>query len=119
MTIRSLSLAAFIAAGCTTVAAEDITGHYRVEGVGPTGSAYAVTADIEMSFDNTCRINYSDGDAGICMVNGTTVTGAYIVRGKPGLVIYEIRSDGSLEGIFVEDFHGGRFIGKEKLTPIR
>jgi len=101
------------------VAAQDISGRYRVEGVSPAGSAYTVTADIEMSADNTCGITYSDGDAGIYMVNGTTVTGAYVVHGKPRIIIYEIRGDGSLEGNFVEEFRGKRFIGKEKLTPVR
>jgi hypothetical protein len=117
MVIRTVLFAALMAAGCTGAAATDISGHYRMEGVSTTGSAYSGTADIVMSFENTCRITYSDGPAGICMLNEKTVTGAYIVHGKAGLVIYEIQSDGSLEGIFIDDFHGGRF-GKEKLTPM-
>jgi hypothetical protein len=116
--IRTVLFAALIAAGSTAAAATDISGHYRMEGVSPTGSAYSGKADIVMSFENTCRINYSDGSAGICMMNRNNVTAAYLVHGKLGLVIYEIRSDGTLEGILIDDFHGGRF-GKEKLIPIR
>jgi hypothetical protein len=39
------------------------------------------------------------------------------VHGKTGLVIYEIQNDGSLKGIFIDDFHGGKF-GRETLTPM-
>jgi len=119
MIIRVAGLAAVMAAGCTPVAAGDIAGHYRMEGVSTTGSAYSGTADITMSFENTCRIRYSDGFEGICMLSGDrTVTAAYIVHGKAGLAIYEAQSDGSLVGTFIDDFHGGKF-GKEKLTPLR
>src|SRR5919109_761922 len=87
-----------MAARSAAAAAEDISGHYRMERVSTTGSAYSGTADIAMSFENTCRIRYSDGREGICMLNGRTVTAAYIVHGKTGLAIYGIQSDGSRRG---------------------
>ena len=118
MASRIVGFAALIAAWCTTAAAQDVGGHYRMAGTDTKGVAYAGSADIEMTADNTCRITFSDGFSGICMVKGTTLTAAYMVHGKVGLVIYEISGDGSLQGTFIDDYHGGG-IGKEALTPNR
>ena len=117
MATRIAAFAAIIAALCTPAAAKDIGGHYRMEGTDTTGIAYAGTADIAMTAENICRITFSDGFSGICMVKGATVMLAYIVHGKAGLAVYEISGDGSLQGVFIDDYHGGG-IGKETLTPI-
>jgi hypothetical protein len=127
MAARTVTFAAAIGAGytasaaqngCTASAAENLGGRYRMEGVTQAGSSYSGTAEIVMMSTNTCRIKFSDGSAGICMFEGVTISVAYLVHGKLGLSIYEICSDGSLQGRFIDDYHG-EGIGKEKLTPIR
>lgn len=118
MTIRIITFAAFIYAGCTVAAAQDIAGSYRTEGTSTTGASYTENADIEMTGETTCRIKFSSGFSGICMLMGKTLTVSYLVHGKAGLGIYEVFDDGSIEGIFIDDFHGGG-IGKEKLIPLR
>jgi hypothetical protein len=112
------ALAAFTFAGFGTARAGDISGHYKMDGTDTTGIAYDGTADIAMASESSCRITFSDGWEGICMLKGTSLAVAYIVHGKVGLAVYEISSDGSMKGIFVDDYHGGG-IGNEKLTPIR
>ena len=57
-----------------------------------------------MISESNCRITFSDGFAGTCMVKGTTFAVAYTVHGKLGLSVHEIHSDGSLEGLFVDDY---------------
>jgi hypothetical protein len=53
------------------------------------------------------------------MLDGTTLYVASVVHGKPQLGIYEIASDGSMEGVFTDNFHGkGGNIHREKLTPV-
>ncbi len=37
---------------------------------------------------------------------------------RPGVGIYEVAKDGTIEGTFFDDFHKAE-IGREKLTPIR
>ena len=117
MAIRIALFAAVLAGGCNTAAAGDIGGHYRMEGTSTTGAAYTGVADIAMTSASTCRITFSDGFAGICLVKDTTFAVAYIVHGKAGLTVYEICSDGSLQGFNIDDYHGGG-IGKEKLSPV-
>ena len=107
-----------MALACTAAAAGDVSGHYRMEGTDTTGITYAGTADIIMTSETTCRIAFSDGSEGICILKGTTVAVAYLVHGKVGLTLYEISGDGTLEGPFIDDYHGGG-IGKETLKPAR
>jgi hypothetical protein len=124
MTRKVFVLAAFIALLCPVVAAQDIGGRYKSEGTDPAGGHFSLTAEIEMLPENTCRIKWSDGSSGICFLTGTTFSIAYIIHGAVGLGVYEVSSDGTIEGPFIDDFHGGGIgtggkIGTEKLTPIR
>ena len=119
MVVRFIIFAALMAAGGIGAAAQNISGHYRMEGTNSLYGEYSGTADIEivaMSAGNICRVEYSDGDAGISMLKVTTLAVAYLVRGRIGIIVYEISRDGSMQGLFVED---GGVSGKEKLTPIR
>jgi hypothetical protein len=118
MAIRIAALAAFIAAGYTAAAAQDIGGRYRTECTLQTGSSCSGTAEIVMTSENTCSIKWDDGTAGLCMLRGTTLSLGYIVHGVAGLGVYEVSADGSLEGVFIDNYHGKGF-GKEKLVPIR
>ena len=117
MASRMTLTAAFLAAAVNLATAE-ISGHYRMDGVDTKGVTYAGTADISMSSESNCRIMYSDGFEGICMAKGTTFAVSYIVHGKLGLALYEIGSDGTLQGAFIDDFHGGS-VGRETLIPAR
>ncbi|WP_271892518.1 hypothetical protein [Candidatus Phyllobacterium onerii] len=122
--IRIAAFAAFVAAGSSVAAAEGIGGQYRSEGIDPADSHFSVTVEIEILAENTCRIKWSDGSKGICMLKGTTLSTAGIVHGTAQLGVYEVSSDGSIEGSFIDDYHGGGIgkggkIGKEKMTPIR
>lgn len=124
MTTRTGAFAAFVVAGCSVASAQDIGGSYKSEGTDPTGSHFSVTVQIEMLPQNACHIKWSDGSAGICMLKGTTFFMASIVHGTPQLGVYEVSSDGSIVGTFIDDFHGGGIgkggkIGTEKMTPIR
>ncbi|MFI0849308.1 hypothetical protein [Mesorhizobium sp. IMUNJ 23232] len=116
MALRRGLLIAFTAVGCGNAIAADITGHYRMEGVDTKGNSYSGSADISMSSESNCRIKFSDGFGGICLVSGDQLAVAYDVHGKLGLSLYEIGSDGSLDGTFIDDYHGGG-VGREKLTP--
>jgi hypothetical protein len=51
------------------------------------------------------------------MRSGNVFSAAYAMGKTIGLVIYEIRPDGSLLGTWTVDGHDG--VGTEKLTPVR
>jgi|GEM_PF-3954768 len=119
MTIRTTAFAALIATSSIDAAAGDIAGRYRAECTLPGGSPCSpATAEIEMTSERTCRIKWSSGEGGVCILDGTKFSAAYIIHGKSGLGVYDITPDGSIEGVFIDDVHGIGF-GKEKLTPIR
>lgn len=104
-------------AALSTAAAQDIGGTYSVEGANPSGSPYRGTAEIVVTSRNTCRITWSTGSTsqGICMRNENAFTAAYALGDKIGLVIYELKPDGSMEGLWtIADQNG---IGREVLTP--
>ena len=104
---------------CATAAgalAADIGGSYSVSGTNFDGSRYRGTAEIVVTTKNTCRITWNTGSTaeGICMRNGDTFATAYSMGDVVGLVIYEIRPDGTLEGLWtVADREG---VGTEVLT---
>jgi hypothetical protein len=119
MTIKIAAFAAFLAAGWTIAAAQDIGGRYQVQGTNANGSTYSGTAEITVTSKNTCRITWDTGStsSGICMRNGIAFSAGYVMGDSVGLVIYEIFSDGSMEGLWtVADREG---VGTEKLIPIR
>src|SRR5262245_11434130 len=118
MAMRAAIVLAFIVAGCIDAAA-GIAGKYRSECTLPTGAPCSLgTAEIEMTSENSCLIKWSTGEVGVCMLKGKTFSAGYIVHGKAALGVYDLCPDGSIEGVFIDDFHG-RGIGKEKLIPIR
>lgn len=118
MALKIALLIASAAGCCCNATAAEVGGHYRMEGVDTKGVTYAGSADVSMSSESDCRVKYSDGFEGICMLSGTTLVVAYDVHRKLGLAVYEIGSDGVLEGRFIDDYHGGG-VGREKLTPAR
>jgi hypothetical protein len=117
--IRTAVVAAFIAAcfATTAMAAEFNGGTYDVRGTNLDGSKYKGTAEITVTSSTTCRITWNVGteSSGICMRNGVALAAGYVLGKKVGLVIYEIRDDGTLDGIWtVADEDGS---GTELLIP--
>ncbi len=100
--------------------AQSIGGSYRVDGTNIDGSHYGGTAKIEITANTTCRIRWSTGSTsdGICMRNQNAFAAGYVFdSGEIGLVVYEIRPDGTLDGVWtIADTDGA---GTEVLTPIR
>ena len=109
-----------LVASVAAAPAEGLGGTYRVSGKNFDGSRYSGTAEIVVTSNTTCRIHWTTGGTtseGICMRNGTSFSEAYRLGNVVGLVIYEIKPDGSLEGLWtVADSSG---VGSEVLTPAR
>ncbi len=120
--IRTALASAVIALGCAGAAyadADNFTGgEYDVRGTNPDGSKYKGTAEITVTSNSTCRIVWqigSDESDGICMRNGIALAASYILGKDVGLVIYEIRDDDTLDGLWTIADHDG--IGTELLIP--
>ena len=115
--IGRLALAFWFSAFAFAAAAQDVSGRYAVEGRNFDGSRYRGTAEITVTSNNTCRIRWNTGSVseGICMRNGSTFAASYGQGGVVGLVIYEIRSDGRMEGLWTMADRDG--VGTETLTP--
>lgn len=115
--IRTLAAGALLAATCFGASAADIGGRYNVSGTNFDGSRYKGTARIVVTTKNTCRITWDTGSTaeGICMRNGDSFSAAYVMGKAIGLVIYELKRDGTLEGLWtIADQEG---VGTETLTP--
>jgi hypothetical protein len=103
--------------------AQSITGKYRVEGTNFDGSPYRGTAEIRAASDTSCVIRWRTGGGssfqdGICMRSGNTIAAAYIFSdGTPGLVIYRIGPDGTLDGVWTVAGQSGS--GRDVLIPAR
>jgi hypothetical protein len=116
------ALAAAAIAACLTApaAAQNVGGRYQVIGKNFNGSPYGGTAEITLTSNNTCRIVWVTGSTtsrGICMRNANAFTAGYVLNGKVGLVIYEMKGDGSLDGLWTIADQTG--VGAERLVPMR
>lgn len=104
----------------SSASAQTISGRYQVAGKNFNGSNYSGTAEIVTTSNNTCRISWVTGSTtsrGICMRNGNTFAAGYNMAGAVGLVIYEIKPDGSLDGLWTIADQPG--MGTERLVPIK
>lgn len=102
----------------TPASAQSIGGSYTVEGTNLDGSAYRGTARITLTSSTTCEIVWVTGGTtseGICMRNGPSFAAGYVLGDAIGLVIYELRPDGVLEGLWT--VAGAEGAGTEVLTP--
>jgi hypothetical protein len=112
--------AAGLAASVATAAAQEVGGKYRVTGTNLDGSRYSGTAEIVVTSPTTCRIAWVTGGTtsrGICMRRSNVFTAAYKLGNAVGLVIYAIKDDGVLDGIWtVADQRGA---GTDVLTPVK
>ena len=92
--------------------------HYKVAGTNPDGSPYSGAADITRASDTTCNITWTAGSTssnGICMRNGDAFAAGYVLRKDAGLVIYQVKEDGTLDGLWTVAGKNGT--GTEVLTP--
>lgn len=116
---RTLILAgALLALASPAAMAQSIGGDYTVEGTNLNGSNYSGTAKIVLTSETTCEIYWSTGPStsqGICMRNGNAFSAGYVLGEAIGLVIYQVREDGSMEGLWTIAGQAGT--GTEKLTP--
>ena len=98
--------------------AQSIGGSYSVRGTNLNGSAYGGTAKITLTSRTTCVIEWTTGgttSSGICSRNEKAFAAAYELNDAIGLVIYEVRNDGSLSGLWT--IAGQEGSGTEILTP--
>ncbi len=110
---------AIVAALSGAVSAQSIGGNYRVSGTNFNGSGYHGTATIAFSGNSNCHISWITGSTtsyGSCMRKGATFAAGYILSGAVGLVLYELRPDGSLVGTWTLAKQPGT--GTETLTPM-
>lgn len=101
-----------------SASAQSIGGSYVVEGTNFNGSPYGGSAQITLTSETTCVIEWVTGGTtsqGICMRNGGSFAAAYVLGNATGLVVYEVMDDGSLEGLWTIAGKDGN--GTEVLTP--
>ncbi|MBM3543779.1 MAG: hypothetical protein FJX44_04620 [Alphaproteobacteria bacterium] len=102
-----------------SAAAQNLPGKYEVEGKNLDGSPYSGTAEIVATTEVTCRITWQTGSTtseGICMRSGKSFAAGYVLGESVGLVVYEMKPDGSLVGTWTIADQDG--VGEEILTPI-
>src|SRR3569623_746469 len=83
--------------------AAEVGGHYIVEGTNFDGSQYTGTADITVTSNSTCNIEWTTGgnsSSGYCMLISNAFAAAYVLGQSVGLVVYEVKSNGQLDGIW-------------------
>lgn len=111
---------ALLLAGLVPAAAEEpvkLSGTYDVRGTNFDGSPYGGVAKITVTTRDTRRIVWDTGSeaVGICMRNGPAFAASYVMGKAIGLVIYRIREDGVLDGLWtIADTEGH---GTELLIP--
>jgi hypothetical protein len=109
-----------LAALASSASAQTISGRYQVQGKNFNGTNYSGTAEIVSTANNTCRITWVTGSTtsrGICMRNGNSFAAGYNMSGAVGLVIYEVKPDGSLDGLWTIADQPG--MGTERLVPVK
>ena len=118
--MRTLIAAFVIAAlAATAASAQSIGGRYSVKGTNFDGSPYGGTVTISRSSNTTCRIEWQTAgtsSSGFCMASHGALAAAYKLGNAVGLVLYELRPDGSLDGVWTLADKPGS--GTEVLTPI-
>ncbi|MBB4143105.1 hypothetical protein [Rhizobium rhizoryzae] len=78
-------------------------GTYDVRGTNLDGSKYQGTARIKLTSETTCSIEWKTGSTsstGICMLYENAFAASYILGKDVGLVVYEVKGNGVLEGVW-------------------
>ncbi len=115
---RLIASALLCALSAMPAAAQSIGGGYDVAGTNFDGSPYSGTAEITLTSETTCVIEWTTGSTtsqGICMRNDDAFAAGYILGDEIGLVVYKVMSDGSLHGLWT--LAGKEGNGTEVLTP--
>src|SRR6195952_1407832 len=76
---------------------------YDEVGTNPNGSKYTGTATVEIISDTTFSIRWKIGStaySGFGMRMNDTLAATYLVDGQPGLIVYKVGEDGTLEGLW-------------------
>jgi hypothetical protein len=115
----------FLVAGAGPAVAQDLSPRYTVTGVSADGSSgytasvrvapYGDTYGVVWEFPNSQEIYLGTG-----ILRGSTFAVVYQsprVPGPPGLVLYDIDSDGGLTGYF--SALGAKSVGAETWTPAK
>jgi hypothetical protein len=112
--------AAIAAMALPVVAQTNIGGRYNVAGTNLNGTTYSGEATITLTSETTCEIEWVTGSTtsvGICMRNDDSFSAAYRMDDVIGLIIYKVKGDGTMEGLWTIAGNGGA--GTEVLTPIQ
>ena len=116
--MRLACLFACLTALATPSFAQGVEGSYALRGTNPDGSSYVGSVEISAISEVTCEIVWSTGgqeSVGICMRYHNAFAAAYTLNEDIGLLIYEIRPDGSMEGTWTVAGQDG--VGTEILIP--
>jgi hypothetical protein len=115
---KLLAAALLCALSAMPAAAQSIGGSYDVAGTNFDGSPYSGTAEITLTSETTCTIEWTTGSTtseGICMRNDKAFAAGYVLGDEIGLVVYKVMPDGSLQGLWT--LAGKEGNGTEVLTP--
>ena len=118
--VTTLAAAAVAACLAASASAQNVGGRYQVIGTNFNGSPYSGTVEIAVTGTNTCRIFWVTGSTtshGACMRKGNVFSAGYLLNGKVGVVVYELKRDGSLDGLWTLADQNG--VGTERLVPMR
>jgi hypothetical protein len=119
--IRTICAALLLALAMPTWAAAEtlkLASTYDETGTNPNGSKYTGTATVEIISDTTFKIRWKIGSAtysGFGMRMNDTLAATYTVDGEPGLIVYKVGDDGTLEGLWAIRGQNGN--GTDRLVP--
>jgi hypothetical protein len=116
--IKLVAAALLAASMACPAAAQSIGGSYTVSGTNFDGTPYEGTAEITLTSETTCVIEWTTGPStsqGICMRNDDAFSAAYVLDDEIGLVVYKVQPDGALHGLWT--LAGKEGNGEEILTP--
>ncbi|PZW45687.1 hypothetical protein C8P66_111102 [Humitalea rosea] len=109
----------FLLALTATPALAQRSGPYRVAGTNLDGSAYEGAAMLQqvgtISFHIIWRVGGTEV-RGVGIVSGHSFAVAYGATSQPGMGLYQLRPDGTLEGTW--SVIGANGTGTETLTPL-
>jgi len=107
---------AFVLFGAPALAQRD--GLYDVTGTNLDGTDYTGLAQIRAVGLNSFNILWRVGDQiveGVGMASGRTIAVAYGMAQRPGMGVYTLHPDGSMDGDWT--IIGSPSIGRERLVP--
>jgi hypothetical protein len=100
--------------------AQSIGGSYMAAGTNLDGTQYTGTVEITLTSSTTCVIHWETSGTtadGICSRNDAAFAAAYVLGDAIGLIVYKVREDGTLDGLWT--IAGKEGNGTEVLTPAK